>query len=238
MTKFEDLCSDVAKLVGKKLCSVKPGSDLILTKFDKKNKTIEVLDKNGRCRTRPLSELQKIWSELRRGVPVHVDSALGGSGSSRNQPETVLANLPYVEWLSINGRKHLFLSRERTHELGMLKKMDSLQAQKLQINKGQKKDQKVNSIIVFNDIYKATQIMDELTSLTPLPISEGIYSIKTVDQHILLVSQKETSPSIPCASYPVLFGTKKDLNGFSFLINGTTYQLISILGNMVIYTSG
>lgn len=234
---FENLCADIKKLSGKTICSIKPGSNLVISKIDEKSHTIEIIDKKGKTRTRPLSELKKIWNELKKGEPVHVDSVLGGSGSSRNQPETVLANLPYVEWLSIHGKKHLFFVRENTHAFGTLMKMDSLKVQNLLAKKVEKEEQRFSSIIIFNDIFKATQIIGDLTASTPLPLSEGTYSIRTPEQHILLVSQKETCPSIPCSSYPVLYGNKKDLDGFPFLIKEKTYQLISILGNRVFYSS-
>ncbi len=237
MISFEHLCADIKLLVGKKICSIKPGSNLIVKKIDKNNKTIEILDKEGTSKTRPISELQKIWLELRNGRPIHVDSVLGGSGSSRNQPETVLANLPYVEWLFINGKKHLILFQEKTHEIGTLKKMDPLKVQGLVSTITEKKEPKINSIIIFEDILKGAQILAELTFTTPLPICEGIYSLKTFDQNILLVSEKEINPNIACASYPVVYGSRKELKGISFSIREKKYQLISILGNKVIYSS-
>jgi hypothetical protein len=57
---------------------------------------------------------------------VHVDAALKNSGTRRNIPETLLANLPFIEHVKINGQKHLFFNKEYepTHHLGTLKSKD------------------------------------------------------------------------------------------------------------------
>lgn len=62
----------------------------------------------------------------------HVDSVLGGSGSSRSQPETILANLPYVEWLTVAGKKNIAYVGDDTHEKGTLHKMDDDKAAEYQ----------------------------------------------------------------------------------------------------------
>ena len=56
---------------------------------------------------RPLLELERIWCELQRSPTVHVDKVLNGSGSSRKQLETILANSPYIEWAKILNKEHL-----------------------------------------------------------------------------------------------------------------------------------
>ena len=235
MISFEHLCQDLNRLVGATISSIRPGSNLLIKQIDQKNKTIEIVDKKGKSRTRPFSELYKIWLELRDGKPVHVDSVLGGSGTCRNQPETILGNLPYVEWLYISGKKHLILAEKKTHETGTLKQMDSLKVQDLVCAKGKNEDKAVLTIIIFDDIRKGAHLCGELTSSSPVPQREGIYNIKTTFQHILLVSQSEISPPIPCGCYPVFTGPKTNLQGIPFVFLGKKYELISVLGNKLFY---
>ena len=78
----------------------------------------------GKMKSRPFDEIERIWQEMTSRPAVHVESFLGGSGSSRNQPETVLANLPYVEWLQISGKKHIAYVDEDTHGYGTLQQME------------------------------------------------------------------------------------------------------------------
>ena len=82
------------------------------------------LEGSAKVKSRPYDELERIWQEMTSKPAVHVESFLGGSGSMRSQPETVLANLPYVEWLQIDGKKHIAYIDENTHEFGTLKQMD------------------------------------------------------------------------------------------------------------------
>src|SRR5690606_35913078 len=87
--------------------------------------------RKGKERSRPFSELRRLWQALQMSPAIHVDSVLGGSGSSRNQPETILANLPYVEWFQYDGKKHLTLVGSPTHPNGTLKQLDPLRAQEI-----------------------------------------------------------------------------------------------------------
>ena len=124
--KFEEIISDIKKLVGIKIRSIRAGADITLTEVDVRENRLELIDFFQNCRSRSLAELHRVWEQLCLHRAVHVDSVLGGSGSSRNQPETILANLPDVEWLILNGRKHLSFVGKPTHALGDLKQMDSL----------------------------------------------------------------------------------------------------------------
>lgn len=83
-------------LVGKKLKSISGKADITLVSVS--DDEVVVKSKSGKKR-RPTKELRGLVQKLSSGKPVHVDSALHGGGSSRNQPETILANLPDVEWL-------------------------------------------------------------------------------------------------------------------------------------------
>ena len=72
---------------------------------------------------RPISELQNLVSMMDLNVPIHVETALHGSGSSRNQPETILANMPDVEYLYVNKRKHIVWVGHDTHPPGTIQEV-------------------------------------------------------------------------------------------------------------------
>jgi hypothetical protein len=113
------------QMVGIKLQSISGKTDITIT--DVNADIITVRGQSG-SKTRPTDELRRIVAKMDLGQPIHVDSVLFGSGSSRNQPETILANMPDVEWLNLNGRKHIVWVGKQTHEVGKLKEMGEFQA--------------------------------------------------------------------------------------------------------------
>lgn len=82
----------------------------------------------GALKSRSFAEFQRLIDALKDRPAVHVDSELAGSGSSRNQPETILANLPGIEYLRIGGKKHLTVVSERSRPYGTVREMDSISA--------------------------------------------------------------------------------------------------------------
>ena len=68
--------------------------------------------------------MEKVWKELYYKPAANVEIVFGGSGSSRNQVETIFASLPYVEWLYIHGKKSISYIGKDTHDYGTLKQMD------------------------------------------------------------------------------------------------------------------
>lgn len=123
--QFEDVLSYLEQLIGKELLPLNDSNGpLLILEVDseKKRYTIEKT-KNTKKRTRPFSELQKIWELISQKGYVSVDHALNGSGSSRHQPETIFANFPCIEHFKYDGRKHLYLRSESTHLLASLKSL-------------------------------------------------------------------------------------------------------------------
>jgi len=106
------------RMVGMDLRSISGRADITLVSLDRDTYTV---DANSGTVSRQTRELDRIVNQMARNEPVHVDSLLFGSGSSRNHPETVLANLPDVEWLRIRGRKHIVWVGHDTHRLGTLR---------------------------------------------------------------------------------------------------------------------
>src|SRR5690606_22435871 len=111
------------KLIGLDLQSIRFGAEIRLLHVKRDEGRIELETASGRIVSRPLSEFEKIWTQLIKKPAVHVDTALGGSGSSRNQPETIFANLPYIEWCLINRKKHIVFVGKSSHPLGTLKEV-------------------------------------------------------------------------------------------------------------------
>jgi len=133
MKSFDDVLKDIEALCFKELSSIKSGANIIVQSVNRETQYVTVQSTVGakKTRTRSFIELRKIRDALATYDPAHVDTVLAGAGSSRNQPETIFANLPYIEWLLIDRRKHIVAVREETHDLGTLRKMDGLQAQQL-----------------------------------------------------------------------------------------------------------
>ena len=132
MKSFIEMLSDLETLKGLPLSSISGQAvPFSIEEIDRESGRI-VLNVNGGKKSRPLEELRKIWEVMCSQPAAHVDSVLSGSGSSRNQPETILANLPYVEWVLIGGKKNIAYVGESTHQKGSLKQMPSERAEKYQ----------------------------------------------------------------------------------------------------------
>ena len=127
---FEQVLKDIENLVGRELSSINPNTGSIqLVQIDRDQQSYVVKPSKGNKVTRRFSELQKIWDQLVLHSAANVEVVLEGSGSSRNQPETVLANLPYIDYFKFNKKKHLYLQKTNTHELGSINQL-SASAQK------------------------------------------------------------------------------------------------------------
>ena len=123
MKTFQDVLADLNALRGIQLPSISGQA----TPFSIEEINVEedrlILHVGDNAKSRPLDELRRIWAEMLEKPAAHVEAVLSGSGSSRSQPETILANLPYVEWLLIDGKKHIAYVGNETHDYGTLKKM-------------------------------------------------------------------------------------------------------------------
>ncbi|EKO3402023.1 DUF262 domain-containing protein [Vibrio fluvialis] len=159
--QFNDLLSDIGKLVGKQLQSINPSTaPIFLTKIDKKARKYFISndpDKVGNARF--FWELEDIWKDLQFKGFSNVDQALYGSGSSRNQPETVFANLPYIEHFKYKKKKHILLCNEKTHDLGTLKEVEGAEFRALR--------KKIDNYFEFSNkelVNEQRELLDLLTS--------------------------------------------------------------------------
>ncbi|MBT0343026.1 hypothetical protein HAS00_21005, partial [Vibrio campbellii] len=131
--QFNDVLSDIESLIGKQLQSVNPKTaPIYVTKVDRSLKKYFISgDPCSLGEPRSFWELEDIWSELIHKGFSNVDQALFGSGSSRNQPETVFANLPYVQHFKYKDKKHILLRGKPVHGLGTLATLNPTEYQEI-----------------------------------------------------------------------------------------------------------
>ncbi|HIF9202801.1 TPA: DUF262 domain-containing protein [Photobacterium damselae] len=131
--KFEDVLDYLEQMKGLHLQPINESIEaLVIIDVDRENNRYTV-DKTTttRKRTRPFSELKKIFDVLVQKSFTSVEQALGGAGSSRHQPETIFANFPCVEHFKYEKKKHLYLRDIDTHPLGTLKELSISETREL-----------------------------------------------------------------------------------------------------------
>jgi hypothetical protein len=172
---LEDAVAQWSALRGQKLSSIRKGADITIVEVDRLGRRVIVEGVGGR-KSRPFGELERVLAEMRKAEPVHVDSVLGGSGSSRNQPETLIANLPNVEWLTISRKKHLILRANPTHASGSLREVDSVDAAEIRAGMGKARARPALEIVLpVTDVGRVTQVLDALLGENAIPEEQGIY---------------------------------------------------------------
>ncbi|KAA1161578.1 DUF262 domain-containing protein [Pseudoalteromonas fuliginea] len=122
---FEDILNYLEKLIGMELQSINDSNDpikIINVDREKKRYTLDKTSSTNK-RSRAFGELEKIWKNLEQRGYVSVEEALAGAGSSRHQPETILANMPCIEHFKYEKKKHLYLRTNKTHPLATLKEL-------------------------------------------------------------------------------------------------------------------
>jgi hypothetical protein len=124
---FKDVLSDIEKLIGQELQSINPKTpSLYISNIDRNLEKYFVASSLGsKGVARSFRELEDVWAELTTKGFSSVDQALYGGGSSRNQPETLFAHLPYIQHFKYKNRKHLLLRNQPVHEFGILSELQS-----------------------------------------------------------------------------------------------------------------
>lgn len=199
---FYDVIADIKKLVGLDLQSIRPGANIRILEVDEERSCLILQTSAGATRSRPLSELQIIWNEMNRVPAVHVDEVLHGSGTSRNQPETILANLPYVEWLKIDNKKHIAFVGKSSHPYGTLKQMDSISASNLKQSDIKGVAEKTKAVIVSNNLADTISSLQEMLPGAITAISQGAYSFESSNLNVTVLSSANVSLSP--GTYPIL----------------------------------
>lgn len=236
--KFDEVISDTKKLVGIKMRSIRAGADITLLEVNVSEARLELRDSTTNCRSRSLSELRRIWEQLCLHKAVHVDSVLSGSGTSRNQPETILANLPYVEWLIIDGRKHISFVGKPTHALGTLKAMDSMSAQALRSSSQTAKSYIPSVIIISENARLISGSIEGITGLSPAAKTVGVYSHKLSDHEVITVNASSLPQPLPTGAYVVIAAKTIPSGSKLVIIANINYHLVIRDGvNLLIHVS-
>jgi hypothetical protein len=226
---FSDVLSDIEKLKNKKLPSIRKGAEITIEEVDRTNDRLLLTTVGGKKRSRPLSEIRTLWERLCASAALHVDSALGGSGSSRNQPETILANLPYIEWLSYEGKKHLTLMGRDTHVLGTLRQMDGEEAERVKkrLREGIGTTSLSTIIVVASDVKEAAANLENITGLKVESIESGVYKRDHSGSRIFIVAQSSLQSLVEPGTYAVISGTSIPQNSRPIRLGGhTLYPVI------------
>ncbi len=221
---FSELLNDIAKLEGLHLSSIRPGADIVVEKVDIEQEKIVVRNSSGKIFNRSVVEFQRIWDALISEPAVRVEEVLNGSGSSRNQPETIFANLPYIEWLKVTNKKHIAYVGDASHPFGTLKQMNSINASKIVDSMSDGNDSSRTIIVTASD-----QLVDDVNVFTrqsgkaPVPVSEYEYKFVFEDYDLLFVDS--SVKDIDDGVYVQLKMKPYNLGGKEVCINNRKYVI-------------
>lgn len=223
---FEQVIADIKKLKGMGLNSIRPGAEITVLEVDEEQERIVIETAPGEKRSRSFQEIRIIWSELCAKPAVHVDSALKGSGSSRNQPETILANLPYIEWLRYNNKKHIALVGRPTHPLGTLKEMDPVEAEMVKAKlRGTALPVLAEVIVVASDVRQAALALESTTGTSPEPVAPGIYKHERDGVRTLVVASN-SAPELEPGTYAVINSTHVSAGSTQVQLGGRVFYAV------------
>ncbi|MBL4829038.1 MAG: DUF262 domain-containing protein [Aliivibrio sp.] len=130
---FDDLLNDIEGLIDLPLKSINPSTpSTTVVSIERDNeKYFVVSERSNKILKRSFKELHAIWNNLKRDGYCNVEEALQGSYTSRHQPETIFANLPYIQYFKFERRKHLILRESHQHELAELQELPTSEQKKV-----------------------------------------------------------------------------------------------------------
>ena len=206
MKTFDTFMADIGLMTGKRLESLRPGAELDLLEVSAAAKQVIVRGVDGKTVRRTFKEFEQIWSALAKSGMVHVDTVLKGSGSRRNQPETIVASLPYIEWGKVERRKHLFLVESRRAGEPKPKPIDPfLQRQIVLRQTASKSDSELPSFVIVT-----ASIVSFCTAFGTRgkcrPVSPNLYEL-CLGTTVGWVCHRSLFPSIELGTY-ILLGSK------------------------------
>jgi len=227
--RFEDVVNDIVKLQNKKLNSIKPGAEITLLKVDQDKNRVELLTSRGKIETQPISKIKLIWEYICKHPAVHVESVLRGSGTSRNQPETILANLPYIEWFKFDKKKHLAFIGRPTHNLGTLRQMDAINAEKIkeQLRNSDKNSDSSTIIIISEDIGLTSKNIEMITGISIESIEPGVYQTTLNSNRVLLLASGVLPAQIGPGTFLVVQSTSIPEGSLQVQIAGQKLHIIA-----------
>ncbi len=141
-----------------------------------------------------------------------------------------MANLPYIEWFYMDGKKHLTLVKEPTHDYGTLYKMDEIAASEI-------KDKLINAentacevVIVTEDIKSTAAAYEKVTGMPLKPVSPGIYEHYKDKVRYIIVSKSQLDVHIKPGTYTIVSGNSgsiSNISGQSVFINEREFMLFT-----------
>jgi len=162
MLNYEQVLNDIENLLlGKELQPINPNTTpLCITALDRENGKYRIFS-NSEYKTRSLAELESIYSHISLKGFCNVEQVLYGSSSSRNQPETIFANLPYIQHFKYKNKKHLLLRSYNVHEAATLSEVQGSEFRALRrkidnflnLNLGKIYEQQVYLVKNLNEAY-------------------------------------------------------------------------------------
>lgn len=201
---FESLVDDLQNLLGKELESIRPGSNIIINSINVQSGKIVITTASGATRTRPFSELRVIWRKLHEQPAVHVDEALHGSGTSRNQPETIMANLSYIEWFQFNNKKHIAYTGKYTHPFGTKKQMSEVEAEQIREKLRGNTFDNLATLVVAQDVLKAMHLYETMIGVTPATVCPGVYLFNILGKSTVFAAMSAIEGQAPEGTYAVI----------------------------------
>lgn len=187
---FKTVIDDIESLSGQRLNSINPGCEITIEYVDREAESIRLRTSTGHSKSRPFSEIRTLWTALTTTPIVHVEGALHGSGSSRNQPETILANLPYVEWLRYDHKKHIAYVGRQTHAPGTLRQMSQQDIAKIKVQmEYDGTESEYRALFVTDDVATTGRALSQKLGNEISPLSEGFYKCKIGDETLLVCTE-------------------------------------------------
>lgn len=153
------LLDDLKKLIGIALRPINSNADSItLQEIDMETGRYFVKPTKGKRVSRNIHEFQLILKDLIEFGYANVETSLGGSGSSRHHPETLLSNLPYIEYFKYKNKKHILLVDTLTHEYATIKEANSHDLRKIRAALASR--EKLNLYSVHNKLSIINHLID------------------------------------------------------------------------------
>lgn len=225
---FKKVLSDITKLQNIKLHSIRPGSEITIEQVT--DSRITVISKTGKRQTRPISEFKTIWQKLNENTAVHVDEALHGSGTSRNQPETIFANLPYIEWLKYENKKHITFVGKNSHNIGTIKKMDEIAAENIRIKLKGEVFRRLELVIITDNLVKIARVYESIMGVNPEALDKDTYIFRHSQKSVIVISKTAINSDVDLGTYYVTnqsveYKIKKQIR-----INGISFGVLTMNG--------
>ena len=222
---FSNILNDLKKLEGMHLNSIRPGAEITIAEVDYEQRKVLVKSSNGKIQSRSFSEFQRIWEALLSSPAIRVEEVLNGSGSSRNQPETIFANLPYIQWLKLDNKKHIAYVGKSTHAFGTLQQMDSIHvAELVQADKICSETGLTLVVVSTNNIAQTGKMIETFAGRTISVTREGHY-VYNYNGWMIVMADSEKH-DIPCGTYVEISHIPFECSKNKFAINGECWDII------------